>query len=341
MADIGEKLRSAREEKGFSISDIEKATKIQSRYLEAIEQDQFDKLPGDFYVRAFIRQYAQIVDLDGKELLSEYHQDVPEAKPDEYVENSIDNKSEEVRETTNNKKDLWKNYLPRIAVGLGVIVVVLVVYFLYARLSSSGQNNTDNNVAVSSQNSSSKKPAVKTNTNSVKVKALGNNQYQVTGLKDNRKLELAAGNQTVTATVTVDGTSQFQQTLTANQKHTLVLPATAKNVVVTFSNDTGTSVKIAGKKVPYTANGQYLSLTLILGKTSQSSSQSSSQTQTNNNYNSGQTNQSSSQSHAASQSSSQSNNQTKTSQTNNNGTQTSNQTNNANNQTKTNSNNKQ
>lgn len=48
MADIGDKLKSAREAKGLSIQDIEKATKIQSRYLEAIENNEFDKLPGDF-----------------------------------------------------------------------------------------------------------------------------------------------------------------------------------------------------------------------------------------------------------------------------------------------------
>ena len=157
MADIGDKLRSAREAKGLSIADIEKTTKIQSRYLTAIEQNDFDKLPGDFYVRAFIRQYAQIVGLDGKELLSEYHQDIPESKPDEYVENSIDNKSEEVRETTDNKKNLWRNYLPKIAIGLGAIIVILIIYVLYARLSSSGKNNSnDNNVAITSQSSSKK-----------------------------------------------------------------------------------------------------------------------------------------------------------------------------------------
>ena len=44
MADIGDKLKSAREAKGLSIADIEKATKIQSRYLEAIEKNEFDKL---------------------------------------------------------------------------------------------------------------------------------------------------------------------------------------------------------------------------------------------------------------------------------------------------------
>lgn len=283
MADIGEKLRSAREDKGLTIADIEKATKIQSRYLNAIEEDDFDKLPGDFYVRAFIRQYAQIVGLDGKELLSEYHKDVPESKPDEYVENSIDNKSEEVRETTNNKKDLWKNYLPRIAVGLGVIIVVLIIYFLYAKISSSGQNNNSNNVAVTSQSSSKKSSSKPKST--VRIIKVAPGQYRVLGLKQNRKLVVKGGDQATNATISINGTVQWQNQLNAGEKHALLLPEDAHNVVVTFGNDSGTSVTIAGKKVPYTATGSNLSLTLLIGKQRQSSSSQSSTT-TNSGYSS-------------------------------------------------------
>ncbi|GAA3631632.1 hypothetical protein GCM10022297_08430 [Lactobacillus hamsteri] len=270
MADIGEKLRSAREEKGLSIEDIEKATKIQSRYLTAIEQNDFDKLPGDFYVRAFIRQYAQIVGLDGKELLSEYHQDVPESKPDEYVENSIDNKSEEVRETTDNKKNLWKNYLPRIAIGLGVIIVILVVYVLYARLSSNNQNNTadnNDNVTVSSQSSSSKKAAPVVKKNNVKVSRISDNEYRVTGLKNNRRLVIKAGQQTITTSVSVNGTPVgTQQSLAANQKRTVTVPSDAQRVVITLGNDNGTSIKIGDKRVSYAPIGNYRSITLLIGK---------------------------------------------------------------------------
>lgn len=270
MADIGEKLRSAREAKGLSIEDIEKATKIQSRYLTAIEQNDFDKLPGDFYVRAFIRQYAQIVGLDGKELLSEYHQDVPESKPDEYVENSIDNKSEEVRETTDNKKNLWKNYMPRIAICLGVIIVILVVYVLYARLSSNNQNNTadnNDNVTVSSQSSSSKKkaaPVVKKS--KVKVSRIADNEFRVTGLKKNRRLVIKAGQQTINASVSVNGNSLWQQSLAANQKHTVAIPSDAQRVVITLGNDNGTSIKIGGKRVSYAPIGNYRTITLLIGK---------------------------------------------------------------------------
>lgn len=187
---------------------------------------------------------------------SEYHQDVPESKPDEYVENSIDNKQEEVRETTNNKKDLWQNYLPKIGIGLGIIVAILVVYVLYARLSSGNQrnDNASNNVTVSSQTSSSSKkktkPAVKTS--SVKVSRLGEDEFRITGLKSNRKLVIKAGNQTVTASVSVNGNSQWSQTLAANGKHTMSIPEDANTVVVTMSNDTDSQVTVGGKKIPYT-----------------------------------------------------------------------------------------
>lgn len=185
MADIGDKLRSARKAKGMSIEDVEKITKIQRRYLTAIENDDFDQLPGDFYVRAFIRQFADVVGLNGKELLADYKSEVPEAKPEEYVENSIDNKSERIKETTNSRKGLWRNYLPQIATVVGVVLVILVVYIVYTRFFTGTNQQSANqaeNVTVSShiqssksKASSKKKSAPKTTTSEVKISSLGNN----------------------------------------------------------------------------------------------------------------------------------------------------------------------
>lgn len=317
MADIGSKLKSAREEKGLSIEDVEKTTKIQSRYLTAIENNEFDKLPGDFYVRAFIRQYAQVVGLDGKELLSEYHEEVPEATPDEYVENSIDNKSEEVRETTDNKKNLWKNYLPKIAIALGVIIVILVVYVLYARLSSGGQQNNeadDSSVTVSSQksSSSSKKTTKKVAASTVKIKRISDNEYRVLGLKKNRRLVVKAGStQNTSASVAVDGNSTWQSTLIAKQKHTVTLPSNAQRVVITLGNDKGTSITIGGKKIPYAKNNASRTITLLIGKAKKSSSSTSStQSSTTNNDN----NDSSTTTQSSYQSSTQSRTTTQSSQ---------------------------
>ncbi len=72
MASIGEALRRQREARGLSIEDIARETKISSRYLEAIEENRFDQLPGGAYNRAFIRAYAEHLELDANEVLRLY-----------------------------------------------------------------------------------------------------------------------------------------------------------------------------------------------------------------------------------------------------------------------------
>lgn len=282
MADIGDKLRSARKAKGMSIEDIEKITKIQRRYLTAIENNEFDQLPGDFYVRAFIRQYADIVGLDGKELLEDFQSEVPEAKPEEYVENSIDNKSEEIRETTNNKKGLWKSYLPKVAVIVGILLVILVIYLVYAHLfSGSNQqsaNNASESVTVSSHVTSTKsskkstKKSEKKATSAVKVSKLSNNSYRITGLKNNRTLKLSTGSSTVWAQVTVNGQASWQGTLQANKSHEVKLPANVQNVSVQLGNTQTTKITIAGKRIPVAQSASPATLQLAFGKATAASS---------------------------------------------------------------------
>lgn len=259
MADIGDKLRSARKAKGMSIEDVEKITKIQRRYLTAIENDDFDQLPGDFYVRAFIRQFADVVGLNGKELLADYKSEVPEAKPEEYVENSIDNKSERIKETTNSRKGLWRNYLPQIATVVGVVLVILVVYIVYTRFFTGTNQQSANqaeNVTISShikssksKASSKKKSTPKTTTSEVKISSLGNNSYRVSGLKSDRTLTLGTTKDDVWAQILVNGSSVWQGTLKANEKHSVQLPENVNNVSVQMGNSVSTTLTLAGKKV--------------------------------------------------------------------------------------------
>lgn len=299
MADIGDKLRSARKAKGMSIEDVEKITKIQRRYLAAIENNEFDQLPGDFYVRAFIRQYADVVGLDGKELLEDFQSEVPEAKPEEYVENSIDNKSEEIKKTTNSKKGLWKSYLPKAATVVGILLVILVVYLVYAHFFSGSNQQSANeseSVTVSShvtssksKKSSSAKKSSKTTTktSTVKVKKLATNSFRVTGLTTNRTLKLSTGTSSVWAQINVNGQSLWQGTLQANKSHSIKLPKNVKNVTVQLGNTQTTKVTIAGKQITTAKSSSPVTLQLAFGNakstatsSSTSSSQSSSATST-------------------------------------------------------------
>ncbi|MEW6183352.1 MAG: RodZ domain-containing protein [Bacillota bacterium] len=68
---IGEKLSKAREEKGITISTAEEATKIRAKFLEAMENDRFNALPGRVYAKAFLRTYARYLELDEAVLAAE------------------------------------------------------------------------------------------------------------------------------------------------------------------------------------------------------------------------------------------------------------------------------
>jgi cytoskeletal protein RodZ len=70
---LGEKLKTAREEKGLSLDDAGKDTKISIRYLEALEKEDFSGFPGEAYITGFIRNYGAYLDLDVQELLSLYY----------------------------------------------------------------------------------------------------------------------------------------------------------------------------------------------------------------------------------------------------------------------------
>ena len=72
MASIGQTLREEREARSISIEEIASATKIVPRYLEALEADRLDQMPGGFFIRGIIRTYAKSVGLDPEEVLNRY-----------------------------------------------------------------------------------------------------------------------------------------------------------------------------------------------------------------------------------------------------------------------------
>jgi hypothetical protein len=70
--EIGNSLREARERQGLGYPEIELATKIRAKYIRALEEEDFDALPGDTYVRGFLRTYADFLGLDGEIYVDEY-----------------------------------------------------------------------------------------------------------------------------------------------------------------------------------------------------------------------------------------------------------------------------
>lgn len=69
-AHIGRQLKEAREQQGISLQTVHEKTKVSLRYLEAIESGAVDVMPGEFYLKGFIRSYARVVGLNPEELLA-------------------------------------------------------------------------------------------------------------------------------------------------------------------------------------------------------------------------------------------------------------------------------
>src|SRR3954469_24417606 len=73
MFEIGNSLREARLRQTLDFPEIEQATKIRAKYLRALEDEQFDVLPAETYVKGFLRSYAEYLGLDGPVYVGEYN----------------------------------------------------------------------------------------------------------------------------------------------------------------------------------------------------------------------------------------------------------------------------
>ena len=69
---VGTILKEARLAKGLSIADAEQATSVRARYLEAVENDEYEKTPGEVFLKGIIRNYGNYLGLDGLELVKLY-----------------------------------------------------------------------------------------------------------------------------------------------------------------------------------------------------------------------------------------------------------------------------
>jgi len=79
---IGNTLRDARNRRKIDLSEVEEATKIRVRFLRAIENEEWDVLPGETYARAFIKTYASYLGLDGERLAEDFRAEAGTAAGD-------------------------------------------------------------------------------------------------------------------------------------------------------------------------------------------------------------------------------------------------------------------
>ncbi|MFW5998751.1 MAG: helix-turn-helix domain-containing protein [Halanaerobiaceae bacterium] len=139
--EIGEELKQARKEKNLSLDNIEESTKIRKKYLKAIEEENFEVIPGKIYVKSFIRTYGNYLDLNGKKLAQQYENRLIEQRQ------LLEEKQQEIDETSFFEK--YKILIISLLI-LGIIIGTLLFYVYYLE-GSYIQNFQGDSIIQSSQ----------------------------------------------------------------------------------------------------------------------------------------------------------------------------------------------
>ena len=142
MAELGTRLKEARLSKGYSLDDLQEITKIQKRYLVGIEEGNYSIMPGSFYVRAFIKQYAEAVGLNAEEILETYKKELP-STPNDQVSQSMTN-SPSRRKVTKGPSNKMMEAMPKIIVALFIVVIIVAIWILWQSKNSSGTSEVEN-----------------------------------------------------------------------------------------------------------------------------------------------------------------------------------------------------
>ena len=290
MNGIGQTLKEAREKKGLTLDDLQQTTKIQKRYLIAIEAENFDALPGDFYVRAFIQQYAKVVDLDGDELLAQLEEKTG-IKTETPVAHETTTRTEAVRIEQEEKNDFLgklMNYLPTIIIVIVVVAILGTIYVVawgnHSKKTES-QSSSSQTVSVSSDvkkkkssaSTSSAKKTTSSKTPSAKKKSAASTKqtienvssegskfvYDVKNAADKNKLELSVSGSAAWSAVSSNGSQVWQGTLNDGGSHTVELPESTTTITISLGNSNSTSLKLNGKKFDYKKENDTLTVRTI------------------------------------------------------------------------------
>ncbi|MCM3587220.1 helix-turn-helix domain-containing protein [Mesobacillus maritimus] len=141
MTELGDRFKQEREAKGLSLNQLQDMTKIQKRYLAGIEEGNYAMMPGKFYVRAFIKQYAEALDLDPDEIFEQYKNDIPTTYNEDLPEQLSRVQS---RKSFSNRTSKVLDLLPKLLIGLFVIGAIVLVWYWMVQSASKEENDQVN-----------------------------------------------------------------------------------------------------------------------------------------------------------------------------------------------------
>lgn len=129
---LGEKLKKLRSERRVSLNDVSRATKVQVKYLESLEEARYDELPADVYIKGFLKSYADFFGLNEEVLIRLFEKE-------RGIKNNMakNGKEKEVKKRTGPVSVSFISLTPKkTALGFIFILALAVIIFIYKELGS-------------------------------------------------------------------------------------------------------------------------------------------------------------------------------------------------------------
>ena len=251
---IGEVLRLARINQGLSLEELQRKTDIQLDMLEALESDDFDKLPSPFYARSFLRKYAWAVELDENIVLDAYDS----GSMITYEEVDVDEIELSGRRRSNRKK---RSLLPLFYFVLfSLLILIFVTYYVWNYIQTQPTETTTSNYnivttttnAPSSETTSSNQttnPSSSTEASTVTVTGQGDVisvEYKTP--KETAELQLSVADATSWVSVS-DTDLAGGATLDPNNKTVKTTISKGSPVTITLGVVKGVKIKIDNQEI--------------------------------------------------------------------------------------------
>ncbi|HEM3560388.1 TPA: helix-turn-helix domain-containing protein [Streptococcus suis] len=217
---IGEVLRAARDNRGWNLNDVQRITKIQAKYLQALEYNDFEYIPDNDYIESFLVTYAEALDLDAAVLLDAYKKN---SLVMYYEEGDEEELSTDLKRRYKGRKNQKASFLPLfyllLASSLMIIFVTFVIHSRMKQASVFSNQSTSYNVsqqAVSSSSAATSESSSNETSNSTTTSSSTNSsstastsKISVTGSGESISATVSKITYPIDITVTADNTTSW------------------------------------------------------------------------------------------------------------------------------------